>query len=101
MTDDREDRVRRVSRGAPSPHVVLGDHLAYVKSSHILGLGDDAEPCQDLARPEPVEDDANGSPARGPVGGVDVEGHVDAVDTLGGDLQRLAIVWWTPRRRIE
>ncbi len=50
MTDNREDRVRRISRGAPSPHIVLRDHLAYVKCSDILELGEDPEPSQDLAR---------------------------------------------------
>src|ERR1700722_7388147 len=89
MTDNREDRVRRVSRGAPSPHIVLGDHLAYVKCSDILELGEDPEPGQNLPRTEPVQNDRMGPRSVGAVGDIDIEGHIHAIDSLGGDLQCL------------
>jgi hypothetical protein len=45
---NREDRVRRIPRSAPSPHILLGDHLAYVKCSNTLELGEDPESGQDF-----------------------------------------------------
>src|ERR1700722_15828267 len=90
MTDNREDRVRRISRGAPSPHIVLRDHLAYVKCSDTLELGEDPQPGQNLARVEPVQDDRMSPGSVSTVGDVDVEGHIHAVGSLRGDLQCLA-----------
>src|ERR1700722_8282855 len=89
MTDNCEDRVRRISCGAPSPHIVLRDHLAYVKCSDILELSENPEPGQDLAGTESVQDDRMSPRSVGSVGDVDVEGHVHAIGSLRGNLQCL------------